>query len=189
MTHELGRRATQFPGSSEPGISWQEGNVSGDTVSASTAPRKLKRRYQPPRLPLPVVPSSTGWTESSKRPASEFCQNASPWRTYNRLLTDDEAGPVIIAHEHTLNFPMVAIKQRGLDQNWNLRRLIRVEHSNIVSLLAAYRDASELYLVYESMAVSLSQIQRCPHGPLREYEIAIIYKEVYLPASDPWPME
>lgn len=183
MSSPQDRRITQFPGSNDTGLILTPQNKSGDQpIVSKPSPAKLKRRHQrvapPPRLPLKINSSSSVWGLPAKRTATAFCENASPWQKYHRVLSDYEAGPVVVAHEHHINFPVVAIKKREVLPSWDFTRLIKIQHCNVVNLLAAFHDALELYLVYESLPVSLSDVRSCGYGPLKEFEMATVCKEV-----------
>jgi hypothetical protein len=188
MTSHPDRRVTQFPGSNEIGLILpQQVTLPNESNVAEQPAAKLKRRLQrappPPRLPVKAKPNSNLWSQPSKRTITAFCEETSPWQKYHRIVSDCQAGPVVVAHEHRLTFPVVAIKEREVIAGWDFKRLIKVQHGNIVNLLAAFRDLSQLYLVYESMPVSLSDVQACPYGPLKEFEMATVCKEVGIVSS------
>jgi hypothetical protein len=183
MTSNPDRRVTQFPGSNETGLILpqqvtppNEPNVTEPPAAKLT--RRLQRAPPPPRLPVKVKSDSNLWSQPSKRTITAFCEENSPWQKYHRIVSDYQAGPVVVAHEHRLTFSVVAIKQQEVVAGWDFKRLIKVQHGNIVNLLAAFCDSSQLYLVYESMPVSLSDIQACSYGPLKEFEMATVCKEV-----------
>jgi hypothetical protein len=183
MASQPDRRVTQFPGSNETGLILPQQVTPPNEFNVAEPPAaKLKRRLQreapPPRLPIKVKLDSNLWGQPSKRTITEFCEQASPWQKYQRIVSDCQAGPVVVAHEHRLTFSVVAIKQREVAAGWDFKRLIKVQHGNIVNLLAAFCDLSQLYLVYESMPVSLSDVQGCSYGPLKEFEMATVCKEV-----------
>jgi len=71
---------------------------------------------------------------------------------------------------------VVAIKQKEAMGNQELSRLKKVEHQNVVHFLAAFQDNDHLYLVYESIRISLSEIKCYPYGPFKEFELTAIYK-------------
>ena len=71
----------------------------------------------------------------------------------------------------------MAIKQRLLLERAQVKNLVRVEHENVVHLVDAYRDSSDLFLVYESVKVSLWDMQKCPYGPWTEYELSAICQQ------------
>lgn len=183
MNSPLNRRVTQFPGSNETGPVLPRYNV---TEPPPGKLKRLQRKRPPAKLPITVNPHSIPLSQTSKRPATAFCENASPWQKYKILVTDDDAGPVTVAaHAHDLNLPAVAIKEREAAASVDLKRLIKVQHSNVVHLLAAFYD-TQLYLVYESTPASLLEVQSCCYGPLKELEMASICKEVgtcHLPSS------
>jgi hypothetical protein len=188
MTSHPDRRVTQFPGSNETGLILPQQVTPPNEFNVAEPPAaKLKRRLQrvppPPRLPVKVKPDSNLWGQPSKRTITAFCEETSPWQKYHRIVSDCQAGPVVVAHEHRLTFAVVAIKQREVVAGWDFKRLIKVQHGNIVNLLAAFRDLAQLYLVYESMPVSLSDVQACPYGPLKEFEMATVCKEVGIVSS------
>jgi hypothetical protein len=198
MTSHPDRRVTQFPGSNEIGLILpQQVTLPNESNVAEQPAAKLKRHLQrappPPRLPVKAKPNSNLWSQPptvtapcpppSKRTITAFCEETSPWQKYHRIVSDNQAGPVVVAHEHRLTFSVVAIKEREVVAGWDLKRLIKVQHGNIVNLLAAFRDLSQLYLVYESMPVSLSDVQACPFGPLKEFEMATVCKEVGIVSS------
>jgi hypothetical protein len=175
MTSPLNRRVTQFPGSNETGPVLSRYNV---TEPPPGKLKRLRREKLPAKLPITVNPHPIPLSQTSKRLATAFCENASPWQKYKRLFSDEEAGPVVVAaHEHDLNLPAVAIKEREAAVGVDLKRLIKVQHGNVVHLLAAFYD-TQLYLVYESTPVSLLDVQSCSYGPLKELEMASVCKEV-----------
>lgn len=183
MASHSDRRVTQFPGSNETGLILpQQVTPPNESNVAEPPAAKLKRRL-PPRLPVKVKPDSNLWGQPSKRTITEFCEQASPWQKYHQIVSDCQAGPVVVAHEHRLAFSVVAIKQREVVAGWDFKRLIKVQHCNIVNLLAAFCDLSQLYLIYESMPVSLSDVHACSYGPLKEFEMATVCKEVGIVSS------
>ena len=147
-------------------------------LPAKSTSARLKRKHEnhPPRLPLKVIPQSRNGP--SKKVSVSFCKQASPWMTYRRWLHDDEAGTAIIAHGHQPNFPVVAIKERAIKSTDRITELVEIRNQNLVQLLDAFQYQSRIYLVYESVNVSLRQIQSCPYGPLREYEISSVCQQV-----------
>jgi Protein kinase domain len=156
----------------------------GSYRSPETRPADFKRQANgttlPPRLPLSVNPHSNHWDSSrpAKRLNTSFCTSGSPWDQYFPILSDEQAGPVTVAHENCPAFPVYAVKERTLNASDQSSRLLKIVHPQLVHLRAAYTKQSLMYLVYESMDVSLDDIQRCPYGPLKEFEIATICREV-----------
>ena len=127
-------------------------------------------------------------------PPSLFADRASPARAdrlieqrtgqsvcdahYRDILEEDQAGECTIAYRLSDDFPVVAIKKRTFDQP-HKGSLSPTCHENICNLLEfCYKDESTVWLVYECMTVSLSEIQACPIS-LQEYELAAIITEVY----------
>jgi hypothetical protein len=180
------KRITKFPRADDGGTISYPQEVSTDCAplrhfaAQDKGPAKLKRKRHepPPRLPLKAVPTVLTKSVPRKKGTNVFCKQASPWTEYHSLLNDDEAGPATIAHEHDLTFAVVAIKERAIKDESLVARLLRVQHGNVVHLLRAFLHNSTLFLVYESVAVSLTEIQSCPYGPLKEFEIATICQEV-----------
>ena len=173
------KRLTRFPAASETASVGQVRPLLLEESAASkSTSARLKRKHEnhPPRLPLKVIPQSPN--SPSKKVSVSFCKQASPWMTYRCWLHDNEAGSAIIAHGHQPNFPVVAIKERAIKSTDRITELVEIRHQNLVQLLDAFRYQSRIYLVYESVSVSLRQIQSCPYGPLREYEISSICQQV-----------
>ena len=103
------------------------------------------------------------------------------WREYQRFWESDQAGLAIIAHDHTVDHNLVAIKE--VKQNVGdrqIEQLRNVSHDNVVRLLDVFRSASSLHLVYESLHTSLHNVQATARGELTEIDLAIIGKEVCL---------
>jgi Protein kinase domain len=177
------RRGTFFPTSADKGKPLQD---TGRCRSPERQPAKLKRHADgttlPPRLPFPVNPYSNHWDSSRpvKRQSTNFCVDGSPWREYFPILPEEQAGPVTVAHKICKDFTVHAIKERRLDTLNQPSALFKITHPQLVHLRAAYTKHPLLYLVYESMEVSLEDIESCPHGPLKEFEIATICREVIL---------
>lgn len=103
------------------------------------------------------------------------------WHEYQRFWESDQAGLAIIAHDHTINHNLVAIKE--VKQNVSdrqIKQLCNVSHNNIIYLLDVFRSTSSLHLVYKSLHTSLHNIQATARGELTEIDLAIIGKEVCL---------
>jgi hypothetical protein len=145
-------------------------------------PTKLKRKRMsstPPKLPLKIRVTPQPPSSSNDAPSTPpFCKKESPWKTYQAIVPDDEAGAVIVAHVHHFTFKVVAIKERGAVNDKKLESLRKLQHNNIVHFLAAFQEESRLYLVYESVRTSLSEVQGCSYGPLKEFELAAVCKQV-----------
>lgn len=63
------------------------------------------------------------------------------WREYQRFWESDQAGLAIIAHDHTVDHNLVAIKE--VKQNVSdrqLKQLRNVSHDNVVRLLVSPTD-------------------------------------------------
>jgi hypothetical protein len=182
LSSNSSRRETVFPTSADQGKPLQD--ISRDRAQP-TQQAKLKRQIDrtplPPRLPLSVNPHATQWNpRSAKRLFTSFCINGSPWDQYFPILPDQQAGPVTVVHENCPEFPVYVIKERRLETADKPSRLLKISHPQIVRLHAAYTEKSILFLVYEAMDVSLEQIQRCPYGPFKEFEMATICREIIL---------
>jgi serine/threonine protein kinase len=181
------RRVTQFPGLGDEGealLECQSNEVDRPIVRTPRA--KLKRKFErvvpPARLPLEVNPYSSQW--SAKRLSTGFCENMSPWKRYQQLTPCDQAGPAIIAYGKSVDFPIVTIKERRIAESLDLKKLVKVQHDNIVNFIAAFHESS-IWLVYECMNISLAQANCCSYGPLKEFEMAAICKEVCLTRALP----
>ena len=172
METTVDRPVTRFPRSRDHGEPFE---VPASADRQQESPNRLKRRYQlPPRLPLDVdVPN----VRHGKRPR-DFCLEKSPWECYREILSENQAGPVVIAKGRSEDFPSVAIKHRQVSSHWDLRKLLKISHVNVVALLEAFVDDNQLFLIYDSVRVSLKKIHSSPYGPYSEQEISTICKGV-----------
>ncbi|KAI9753301.1 MAG: hypothetical protein M4579_005220 [Chaenotheca gracillima] len=146
--------------------------------------RKISERPSPPpRLPLDI--NSSRILDTQDRPtkraiagSESICVLGDPWHKYQRLVQEKQGGDVTIAYEKVSTFPLVAIRHIKDTLPGRLPHLARTANPNIVTLKEAFLQEESLHIVYETMAVSLSDIQASPRGNLTEYEIAAVCKEV-----------
>lgn len=188
MADTFDRRRTRFPSAQDSGRRGDDGkNVSegvSEAAGDSSKPKpqaKLKRKRgvsPPPRLPLKVNTAQVQQVPSAPEEKDSFWQRGEPWQSYLSWMDDDQAGPVSIAHKQDSRFQVVAIKKRALTPNMRFHDLKAVQHENIVHLQASFRDASTVYLVYESIKISLREMQACAYGPFKDFEISSICKQV-----------
>ena len=143
------------------------------------AKQATKHLSPPPRLPLKARHATTPRSEDAALTTS-FYKKESPWKIYQSILHDNEAGAATIAFVRDPGCEVVAIKERNAVSDKELDSLQRVQHDNVVLFLAAFQDDDHLYLVYESIYISLQEIQCGPMGPWREYELAAICEQVSL---------
>ena len=188
------RRGTLFPGSPNPnGLGKREfpNDEDSSRLSASQIPSipedlpNKRRAPLPAALPVKINAHSQQFSTSSRFPRPtpsvarrEICTLNDPWKLYYPILEEDQAGHVTIAYKHELKHPIVVIKKQIQKAEDNLKRISSTSHENVVSLYDAHSNAGDLYLVYESMDVSLTEIQSTPYGTLAEFHIATICKEV-----------
>ncbi|KAA8647896.1 uncharacterized protein ATNIH1004_006598 [Aspergillus tanneri] len=101
------------------------------------------------------------------------------WPKYQPFWESDQAGLSIIAHDNSIDHKIVAIKKAKQQANKKQRsQLHSVKHDNIVQLLDVFSTDSSLYLVYESLEISLHNVQAACRGELNEVEMSIVGKEV-----------
>ncbi len=195
------KRDTLFPGSSNVSSLGKRGPPDDDRtsrLSASQIPRvpdflPSKRRAPPPAaLPVKVNPNSQHFSTTGRFsrpkpliPQGPVCSKSNPWEAYYAILKEGQSDRVTIAYKKELQHPIVAIKQRVHEGGDDLKKIIASCHENIVSLYEAHFHDGNLYFVYESMDVSLSEIQSTPYGTFAEFHIATLCKEVFIP--DPRP--
>lgn len=194
------RRGTLFPGSSSVqslGKRSASDNDSSPRLSASQileVPKALtnKRRALPLALPVKVKTDSQFYTTSARFPrpnppvrSEPISCESDPWEEYYAVLDEDQAGDITVAYKKEIKHPIVAIRRIANARKEDLKKVSRSCHENIVSLHKVHFQKEALYFVYESMDVSLAEIQSTPYGKLAEYHIATICKEVSGPSMQP----
>ena len=153
----------------------QKRAIEPHTGNVQSLPRK---RF----LNLPVNPPSlfSEWQDRSKTDwqgghDSERVANPSHFQS---ILEEDQAGECTLAYRRTNNFPMVVIKHRAVTGK-GIETLRSTSQKNVCNLLDFFPVGNgSISLVYECLAVSLSEIQACPTAPLQEYELAAVATEV-----------
>lgn len=64
------------------------------------------------------------------------------------------------------------------EEAWQIEKLYRVSHRNVVPLIECFMWEEQIAFVYESFRVSLDDVLRCPYGPLSQPELASISQGV-----------
>ena len=98
-------------------------------------------------------------------------------KRYQNILDGDQAGPCTVAHEMVSNFPLVTLKSRTLTRGQR-GRVVVTSHPNLVNIQNFHEHETSVQIVYECMAVSLAEILALPTAEFREYEWAVVCKEV-----------
>ena len=181
------RRVTVFPGNAQSfqmrrtQTSSEESTVK-PTVSPTAAPVTLPPVTSshcsdlPPRLPLKAhLSPAAGSTKNNIR---DFWHRRDPREAYQSILTEDQAGLVTVAHRLQATLPIVVIKTFSNANFEHAKKLKRVLHPNIMSLVEVLSSPPTLHIVYEHMSLSLAAVQASPCRPFANYEIAAIVKEV-----------
>ena len=114
----------------------------------------------------------------NKRRAALPVHEGSPWEDYESFLDEDQAGPVTVAYQKELDFSIVAIKRCKPPNTHSLKGIMRTSHQNLVRFMEVFLVDGELFTVYESMAVSLAEVQSSLCRIFHAYEIAALCKEV-----------
>ena len=96
---------------------------------------------------------------------------------YRSILEEDQAGPCTVAHEMVSEFPLVVLKCRALSAQQR-GRLAVTSHPNLVNIQNFHDHDTSVQIAYECMAVSLADVLVIPDDDLREYECAVLCKEV-----------
>ena len=142
--------------------------------------REIHRQSLGPLLPvkLEAKVDRSHLVDNIEHDASNFdaVSQDSPWKTFRPVLTEDQAGPVTLAHQIESNFKIVAIRKRNAAYRKGL--ITRCSHKNLVALQEVFFRDDNFYFVYEPMAVSLAALQCVPGDKLLAYEIAAVSKEV-----------
>jgi hypothetical protein len=172
---EINKHLTLFPSAEDTGHLSELSSHSRRDKDSRDVP--AKHPSLPPKLPVKVRATTKPHSEDTVS-VTAFCQQGSPWKVYKDFCRDDEAGPAIIACFRGPRFDVVAIKERDVVSGQKLDSLQKIQHDNVVHFLAAFQEADHLYLVYESVIVSLCMIQSGPMGPWRESELAAVCKQV-----------
>ena len=191
------RRETLFPGSStvlgKRFVRDEDVTNNSSRLSASQVPKvpdflSNKRHEAPPALPVKVNPHSQRFAINGRfsRPNPPLSRGpvyhrSNPWESYYPILDENQAGRVTIAHKNDPKHPIVVIKQRACAEEARLKKIFRSDHKNVVLLIETYYYNQNLYFVYESMDVSLAEIQSTPYGIFEEFHIATVCKEVINP--------
>jgi serine/threonine protein kinase len=147
----------------------------------TTFPGSSQKCQIPPRLPLNVNRKVTSINNAN-------IQNESPWKKFHGFLEIYQAGWGTVAYENCSAFPVVIIKKIRVESAKVPERVKNISHANVVHLHEVFSDFSDgpcLYMVYDCMSVSLTDIQSTPCGSFEEFEIAAICNEVtHLPAKE-----
>ena len=174
------RRAVSPPAAKSPPL------FLADSPPVSPVPPPKRRETNHPSLG-PLLPvKSKGSTErphfvyDKEHDTSSFdaVSQESPWKRYRPVLTEDQAGPITLAHKVESSFTIVAIRERKGAYRKGV--ITRCSHKNLVALQEVFfhDDVDAFYFVYEPMAVSLAALHCVPGDKLLAYEIAAISKEV-----------
>ncbi|KAI9706224.1 MAG: hypothetical protein M1812_008238 [Candelaria pacifica] len=149
--------------------------------SQSTQPQKLekKRKYERERFPINTNDLSVR-EENLRKHRSQFISSreGKPSLLYHCFLKMDLAGETFIGSQSgDPNYHLVAIKRHSLLSKQSPSKLERTAHKNIVSLQDILLNDDHIYLIYEKMEVSLSQLQ-ASLKTLEEVHIVTICAEV-----------
>ena len=107
-----------------------------------------------------------------------FLQNNSPWHTYIRVHSMNQAGAVTQACSKTKDTKLVAVKELHGFKMSDFKSLVKPANEHTVNLQSAFFHDSIIYLVYENMEVCLNQILLTPRGKLPYQEVATICRSV-----------
>ena len=103
----------------------------------------------------------------------------SPWDTYRKVITYENAGKVTIATRRTRPSRMVAIRTYGKD---NARRLIyrfgRLEHRNVLSLHECYMHEDLASFLVDDLPLTLAHVVAFPSVYPSETELGSIICQV-----------
>ena len=117
--------------------------------------------------------------EGGKRLTTSFCADSEPWRLYNKFAELGASGTTYLAlgplNPVTAAELVVVKEQRAADASAT-KKLTRIRHENIVSLIDAYLSSGKVFFVYERMDVSLTRLNA--YCCLKEEHIAAICREV-----------
>ncbi|KAI9676518.1 MAG: hypothetical protein M1817_000676 [Caeruleum heppii] len=145
-----------------------------DTATHQTTSGSAKRIIQARRSPIPLQLDSR---ESQKRQRTLGTKPGLPWKDYQAFLKRDQAGSAVIAHRTNASFDLVAIKEVNLEDQDEVASSVRPAHKNLVTIIEIFSSKDSLYMVYEPMEISLSDIQASVLE-LEEPHVAAICVEV-----------
>ncbi|KAL2801732.1 hypothetical protein BJX63DRAFT_154643 [Aspergillus granulosus] len=104
------------------------------------------------------------------------------WQKYHRFLEADQAGPGIIAHDHTIDHNIVVIKEirfhASESQRRHLYKVLNEKPTNIVCLTDLFLNPLSVHAVYEPLEISMHHIQATSRRDITEIDLAIIGKEL-----------
>jgi hypothetical protein len=104
------------------------------------------------------------------------------WKKYHRFLEADQAGPGIIAHDHTVDHNIVVIKEikhrASESQRRQLHKVMDEKPTNLVRLTDYALNTFTVHAVYEPLEISMHHIQATSRRDVTEIDLAIIGKEV-----------
>ena len=181
------KRVTRFPGSSSPNLGKRTTDQSGNQQTrtpASHIPRLSSSedsRPQPPALlRLNVNPHSSQFSISKrfKEEQRPFSKTGLPWPDYHAVLSEDQAGKVIIAYENKIQHQVVVVREHSSSMTLKADRMKNCAHPNIIDIKGAFHDHTSIFFVYEWIDVSVAEVQAAPCGKFASYQIAAVCKEV-----------
>ena len=70
------------------------------------------------------------------------------------------------------------MKEHVCKDRESVRNILRCSHKKIVALYDAYLENDSLYLIYESVPISLAELQSTQYGDLAAFQIAAVCGEV-----------
>lgn len=180
----LDKRVTKFPGNAVNNMFSKliSGSDSTDCTQMNSLESKnspefySQQRSRPPPLPLKTYSTQQYNPNSSQK---KIHRAGAPWQDYNAILTEDQAGEIILAQKSGPEHTLMAIKEIRAGQDECVKRLRNYFHPNLVSLEEIFLSNNIAYMVYEWMDISLTNIQSTCCGQLVSFQIAAICKEVY----------
>lgn len=131
-------------------------------------------RFKPPRLPLPIKINSMPFEQSD---GNDFIisKELLAGTQCTGFRDPNESRNVWIGRKKIGSRQTVAVKHQAVTDEIFKSRLIKTSHVNLVNLLAAFANATELFLIYEETEVSLYQVRG--YMELEEKYISYICRE------------
>ena len=148
----LDKRVTKFPGNAVNNVFSKF--ISGPDSTDVTQVKRLdsqnqselhsQQRSRPPPLPLKTIPPQQNHPINSQK---KIYRAGAPWQDYKAILTEDQAGEIILAQKSGPDHTLMAIKEIKAGQDECVKRLQNYFHPNLVSLVEVFLSDNAAYMV------------------------------------------
>lgn len=133
--------------------------------------------------PSKIKPKNSRFPVNPNRGDLSFPLLGQLWQKYHEILKSYQAGPVIVAHDNTIDHKIVIVKEHRVQantiQHQKLSQVLQDNPNNIVRLLDIFMGPELVRPVYEQLEVSLYQVRATSQEEIIEIDLAIIGKEVW----------